>query len=298
MAMRNPPSRANYEPNSWDDDPGGPREDPERGFTSYAAQEGGAKRRLRAESFADHYSQARQFYISQTDVERRHIANAFAFELSKCDEQAIRLRMVAQLRNVHPDLAQDVADGLGLTELPEAIVPAREPVTGLAPSPALSIIRNGPDSFTGRKLGVLVTDDADAGMLGELRAAAEKHGVMVEIVAPTVGGVTTSDGSTLKGDQKVDGGPSVLYDAVVIATDADGATALAGLPAARDFVSDAFAHCKFIGHTAAASALFGALGLGDKVDGGFVELGADGAIDSFLQTCAQLRYWERESTFA
>ena len=45
--------------------PRGPREDPERGFRSFPAEEAGRKRRLRPESFADHYSQARQFFLSQ-----------------------------------------------------------------------------------------------------------------------------------------------------------------------------------------------------------------------------------------
>ena len=63
MAMRNPVGRANYQPNSFG---GGPRESPDRGFVPFAGEENGAKRRLRPESFADHYSQARQFFISQT----------------------------------------------------------------------------------------------------------------------------------------------------------------------------------------------------------------------------------------
>lgn len=88
------------------------------GFRSFAAQESGEKRRLRAESFADHYSQARQFYLSQTETERRHIANAFVFELSKVEKAAIRARMVAGLVNVDEDLAATVADGLGLAEVP------------------------------------------------------------------------------------------------------------------------------------------------------------------------------------
>ncbi len=67
MAMRNPVGRANYQPNSWGE---GPRPDPRRGFRSFAAQEDGQKVRLRPESFADHYSQARQFYLSQTAVEQ------------------------------------------------------------------------------------------------------------------------------------------------------------------------------------------------------------------------------------
>src|SRR2546423_1301978 len=95
MAMANPVGRVNYEPNSWD--PPGPREDPVAGFRTYPDGQGteaGPKRRLRAESFADHYSQARQFLISQTETERQHLTDAFVVELSKCDTVAIRTRMV------------------------------------------------------------------------------------------------------------------------------------------------------------------------------------------------------------
>ena len=49
--------------------------------------------------------------ISQTEVEQRHIAGAFTFELSKCERAEIRERMVAGLRNVDDDLARGVADG-------------------------------------------------------------------------------------------------------------------------------------------------------------------------------------------
>ncbi len=63
--------------------------------------------------------------------------------------------------------------------------------------------------------------------------------------------------------------------------------------AARDFVTDAFAHCKFIGYTAAAAALFNATGLADQMDDGFVELSGKSDADGFLEQCAQLRYWSR-----
>jgi catalase len=290
MAMRNPRGRINYEPNSW----GGPREDPARGFVSHPAEEAGPKRRLRAETFADHYSQARQFYISQTETERRHIESGFVFELSKCDEPQIRSRMVAGLRNVHPELAQAVADGLGLDELPEPLPAAREPLTDLPESPALSILKNGPGSFAGRKLGVLITDGVDAGLLSALREAAERRQVTVELIAPTVGGVAASDGSTVVADQKLDGAPSVLYDAVAILADGDS---LATVPPARDFVSDAFAHCKFVGHTDGATALFEAAGLAGQLDEGFVELDDGTSLETFLDTCDGLRHWEREAAF-
>ncbi len=75
MAMRNPKGRVNYEPNTWSD--GGPRENPKRGFRTFQEQAEGPKVRLRPESFADHYSQARQFFISQTPIEQKHIGDAW-----------------------------------------------------------------------------------------------------------------------------------------------------------------------------------------------------------------------------
>ena len=98
-------------------------------------------------------------------------------------------------------------------------------------------------------------------MLAGLQAAAESESVTVEVIAPKIGGATASDGSLVSADQKLDGAPSVLYDAVVIAASEQGAADLTGSPAARDFVSDAYAHGKFIGYTAPTMALFSACGL-------------------------------------
>ena len=129
MALVNPVGRVNYEPNSWAPELGGPREDPERGFQSFPEEDGGPKRRLRAESFADHYSQARQFYVSQQPIEQKHIQDAFVFELSKCERLDIRERMVANLGNVDGDLADLVAAGLGLATTPDPSEPASPPIT-------------------------------------------------------------------------------------------------------------------------------------------------------------------------
>jgi catalase len=296
MAVSNPVTRANYEPNSWPGTEGGPREDPVGGYRSYPEEAGGPKRRLRPESFADHYSQARQFYVSQTEVERRHIAEAFTFELSKCEREEIRTRMVAALRNVDEELAAMVAEGLGLREMPAAAEPARQPRRDLPASPPLSILGRGSGSFAGRKLGVLVTNGADAEALAALRAAAAAEGAQVEIIAPAVGGVDVSDGTRVRADQQVDGAPSVLYDAVAILAAPGGARALAARPPARDFVTDAVAHCKFIGYTSGAAVLFEAAGLPtdpSSADGGFISLGEHPAAE-FIARCRQLRFWHRE----
>ena len=297
MAMHNPVGRVNYEPNSWSGDERGPREDAVIGFQSFAAVEGGDTRRVRAELFADHYSQARLFYASQTSTEQAHIANSFVFELSKVERVDIRRRMVANLRNVDDSLAAAVGDGLGLAELPPASTPARAPITDLAPSPALSILSNPPGTFEGRKLGILVSDGTDARLLAALTAAAEAEGAVVELIAPKIGGIVASDKSQHPAHQKIDGGPSVLYDAVAIIPSTKGAALLAAQAAAKDFVNDAHAHCKFIGYSSAAQALLAAAGLTDLLDAGYVGLDAKKATaTNFIKTCRRLRFWDREPT--
>ena len=254
----------------------------------------GPKLRVRAELFADHYSQARQFYVSQTETEQTHIKDAFVFELSKVETPAIRTRMVAHLLNVDEGLAKQVAQGLGIKDLPPAAEPARPVKKDLPPSPALSILRNGPKDFKGRKLGVLVTDGFDVQLLSALQQAAEAEGAIVEIVGPRVGGVAGGDGKEMPAKQKINGGPSVLYDAVAVIASAEGAAVLAREATAKDFVNDAYAHAKFIGYNDAAKPLFEKAGLTD-MDGGFVVLKSAAEAKSFIEACRKLRFWEREA---
>ncbi|HEY1778210.1 MAG TPA: catalase [Solirubrobacteraceae bacterium] len=294
MAMSNPTTRANYEPNSWSGAEGGPREDPQ-GFTSFAAEEAGAKRRLRPEGFSDHYSQARQFYISQTDPERRHIADAFVFELSKCERADIRERMVAGLRNVDDDLAREVADGLGLDRLPRALPAARRPRQDLPPSAALSILANPPESFAGRKLGVVVTDGFDARLLAGLRAAAKKEGATLEVIAPVIAGARPRDGAQVAADQTMAGAPSVLFDAVVLLTSTEHADVLTEDSVVREFLADAFTHGKFIGYSSEAGPVLEAARIAVSAAQGVVELSNRAAAGSFLERCRELRAWDREA---
>ena len=293
MAMTNPVGRVNYEPNSWTGSDAGPREDPVGGHTSFAESIDGVKQRVRSERFADHFSQARQFYVSQTPVEQAHIVDAFVFELSKCEQPGIRSRMVSNLRNVDEDFARQVADGLRLASYPDPSVPARVPITDLPPSPALSIVANGPASFAGRKIGVLITDGTDATVLNGLRKAAAAEGALVELIAPHIGGAELSDGSLLPVHQTVDGGPSVLYDAVAVLASADGATLLATDAAAKDFVTDAHAHCKFIAYHADALPLLEGAGVAADIDEGYTTIGNKASITTFIEACRELRYWAR-----
>lgn len=292
MAMHNPKGRVNYEPNSWSRDEHNPRACPERGFSSSPESVSGEKTRYRSETFADHYSQAIQFYRSQTEVEQQHIQNALVFELSKVQHEPIRERMVSHLLNIDEQLAKSVADGLGFKEMPAAAEAAMAPRTDLPVSDALSILKNAPSSFKGRKLGILASDNMDEALYEQLTSALEACGAMFEVVAPTVHGVVTDKGTHVRAQQVIDGGPSVLYDAVAVLVSKDGAEHLASRAPARDFVTDAFAHQKFIGFTEAAKPLFEEVNLVQKMDDGCIDLKQHSA-DDFIETLAGLRFWSR-----
>jgi catalase len=169
-----------------------------------------------------------------------------------------------------------VAEGLGLKEMPQAVEPARRVINDLPPSQALSIVQNGPRSFKGRKMGVLASDGADASLIEALETALAEQGATLEIIAPNVGGITLSDGSSRSPKQRVNGGPSVLYDAVTILLSPDGAQMLVNEAAAKNFVSDAFAHAKFIAFSADARPLLNKAGM--TPDGGCLALNGPGDI--------------------
>ncbi|MBB3645809.1 catalase [Rhizobium sp. BK619] len=291
MAMRNPVGRVNYQPNSWNQ---GPRQSPVQGYRHFPAEEQGPKVRLRSESFADHYSQARQFFISQTAPEQRHIAAALIFELSKVETPVIRERMVSHLMNIDETLASKVGHALGFKSMPkpaDAAMPTRQ---DLEPSPALSIVERGPKRFEGRKLGILVTDGSDAAIFKALLAEITEQKATFEVIAPKIGGVTLSDGNWIEAHQMIDGGPSVLYDAVALLPSSAGSSDLLKEATAHDFVSDAFVHCKFIGYVETALPLMQKAGIADSLDEGVLALRAAGDVAAFVKALGKLRVWGRE----
>ena len=285
MQMAQPAGRVAYEPNSLSQN--SPRENPVQGFRSFAASEAGEKGRIRAESFADHYSQARQFYLSQTTIEQAHIASALVFELSKVEHLHIREAMVAHMRNIEEDLAKRVATGLGLAKMPNAAV-AAAPVQEMQPSPALQIIGKMKDTLMGRAIGILVADGSDGTAIKKLKKAATDAGATVKIVAPKVGGAKLADGTVLPADGQLAGTPSVLFDAVAVILSDAGAKALSTEGAAIDFVRDAFGHLKAIAVDKGGLALLQTANV--KPDSGVVDANDK---DAFI-AAAKTRQWKRE----
>jgi len=287
MQMTQPTGRVAYEPSSLSEN--SPRETPAMGFRSAAITEAGEKGRIRHESFADHYSQARQFYLSQTAYEQAHIASAFVFELSKVGHMHVREAMVGHLRHIEEGLANRVAAGLGFSRMPAAPVAAAA-VRTMAPSPALQIIGKMKDTLMGRAIGILIADGSDGTAIKRIGKAAADAGATVTIVAPKVGGAKLADGSMLAADGQLAGTPSVLFDAVAVILSDEGAKALSKDGAAIDFVRDAFGHLKAIAVDEGGWELLNTANVGQ--DAGVVDSSDSGAFIAAAKT----RQWEREKS--
>ncbi len=292
MRMDVPLGRVNYEPNSLA--PDAAREVPKRGFRSFAEEGGEGKLRIRAELFADHYSQARLFFASQTKVEQDHIVAALIFELSKVQTPAIRARMVSHLPNIDKDLARRVAAGLGLKGV-AAAKPAMEPkdmdsvrraqhrqevqADPRRPLHSACWSATAPMRLWSAPCRKPPTAPARSSRSWPRRSAARS--------CPTA--------RSLPADQRVEGGPSPLFDAVAIVASDEGAARLAGMGAAQDFLRDAFAHLKTIAYTGNLGDLFAKAGLKEgDLDKACIVLAKRADAGVFVETAAKGKFWERE----
>jgi len=286
MQMQVPPGRVAYEPNSLD--PNGPRENADRGFKSFPDPESGPKLRKRPETFADHYSQARQFYRSMTPPEQTNIVSALTFELSKVETVAVRTRMLGHLDLIEVDLGKRVAAAMAMTGKADKITPAVAPRDDLKPSPALSLVAKAPKTIKGRTLAVMVTDGSDAKAIVALQKAVKKEGATLKLVAPKIGPMKNG----LTPDMTIDGGPSCLFDAVVLLPGQAEMPILLGMASSINWLRDAFGHLKAIGFNNAAQAMFGKAGL-DAAAPGIVSVGK--GADDFIAAAKQHRFWDRDS---
>ncbi|MBG7008379.1 catalase HPII [Pseudomonas aeruginosa] len=284
--------RASYEPNSIDG--GWPKETPPAarngGFSSYHEPVAGTKLRKRADSFADHFSQAALFWHSMSEAEQAHIVAAYSFELSKVDRQSIREREVNQiLLNIDPQLAARVAANLGV-QLAAPANPAPQPT----PSPALSQMNLLSGDIRSRKVAILIANGVAESDVSDLRDALMKEGASAKLIAPSASPVQADNGAELVPEGTWDGLPSVAFDAVFVPAGAASSQAIGSDGRGLHYLLEAYKHLKPLAFAGDAQALASQLSL--PGDPGVV-LGAT-ATDVFPglhQALLQHRVWQREA---
>ncbi|HAK90502.1 MAG TPA: catalase HPII, partial [Massilia timonae] len=294
--------RVNYEPNSLGG--GCPFQAGRMGFMSFPERISEDKVRGKPELFADHYSQARLFWQSQTPAEQNHIVNAFRFELTRVQTPAVRIRTLALLANVDAVLVARVAEGLGL-DVPEPLPLATDaPIPTYPPSPALSLLsRPGQVGIKGRRVAVLVASGVDDKAVKKQYASLLKDGAVPRMVGNMLGKVTAVDGDPIDVEISVEAGPSVMYDGVIVPDGAAAAEALAKNAQVLEFLREQYRHGKPILAYGSGSDLLTKAMIPQKLPDGSADPGlilgdpanADAALDAFKTALSAHRVFARET---
>ena len=292
---------APYRPNSLDG--GNPFETPadERAFIDFPQPVAeSVKERKRPQSFEDHFSQPRLFWLSLSEVEREHTAQAFTFELGKCWDENIRIRQVRNLAAIDPDLGRAVAQGLGIPEQEPAETPAKD----VEPSAALSQVgKTWPTE--GRQIGIVVGSDVDVAALKNLIIAVEEADMVPLVIAPTGGEI----GEGIVAHRTYLTARSIEFDAVLVASNAapgddahhglDAKAAAAGPegldPRVALLLQEVWRQAKALGSWGSGNDVLSTLKLDDSAG---VESGSDPVevFKTIMELLSQHRAWDRFPT--
>jgi catalase len=299
-----PRGRVAYEPNSLGG--GCPFQAGVNGFMSFPEPSEEHKVRGKPERFAEHYNQATLFWQSQSEPEQQHIIRAFRFELTKVQTVPIRERVIAQLRNVAEELAEAVAEGLGLAELPDPLpkVLKRSPKAEIESSEALSLLaRPGEDGIKTRHIAILVADGVDGEAAVAIHQALVGQGAVPRFVGIKLGAVKSATTDPIDVEVSMEAAPAVVWDAMLIPDGEEASAALSESGHAKEFLKDQYRHCKPILLLGSARTLLEVAGIpaeladGDA-DPGLLQYGAedtDGAVAAFVEAVTKHRHFERET---
>ncbi|WP_288406406.1 catalase-related domain-containing protein, partial [uncultured Acinetobacter sp.] len=286
--------KANYEPNSVDEN--WPREaDQDKGaFSSYPEPVEASKLRVRPESFADHFSQATLHYSSLKKHEQQHIKDAYAFELSKVQDEAIRQRVIDRvLINIDKDLATYVANELGLEPLMQ---PETDQQSQVKISEKLSIDAFKAPDIKQRKIAILVHNGANASSVDAVKAWAEGENAVAEVLAPSAAPVKSKDGKEIAVDGRQNGEPSVTYDAIVV-IDGDNLDTFKADGVAKYYVLETYKHLKPIYLLDDKKSLLDYFGI-HQDDAIFISESFKDQQDKFKLAIQNHRLWSREDVIA
>ena len=277
----------------------------EEGFQSHEEKIDAKKVRARSSSFADHFTQARLFFNSQSPAEQEHIISAYSFELSKINSAEIRSRYLAILQQIDSTLAGKVGTNLGLTppsKLDDLTVQFAKqnhpeyPITPKKPevekSAALSMkVKAGEGSIETRKVAFLVADGVSKSSVNAMKAALEKEGAKAVLISTKVGKMTYKEGGEEDIQFTYMTEASVCYDAFYTPS-GDSVNVLLEEPDYFQFINEGYRHCKAIAFDKEAEKLVSHTYIKD--DEGIIKASKSDLTSSFIKAMKGHRIWERE----
>lgn len=275
------PGRYNYWPNRAESNP--PAEIYAPGVT-YPEKVIGKKQRIVRDKFKEHFKQPQIFWNSMSPIEKAHIKNALCFELAKCDEKIVYERMVKRLTEISLDLAQAVAEKVGVAtpDKPGRTIVSTK-MKGLSMTEFTPEALGMSPTISTRMIAVLIADGFNLAEYEGFKAALSSAGALVFTIAPKRQAIMPDGSSSgVTPDQHFEANRSTMYDAVYIPS-GPHAEILGQSGRAIHWIRESFGHCKTIGATGkAVGVLKKAIGIGqllEKVK--FATNDTEGVVDSY-----------------
>ena len=207
------------------------------------------KLRKLSPKWKDHFSHAQLFYNSLTPIEKKHLTNAYSFELDHCEDPVVYNRLVERLTEIDLSLAQAVAVNVG------APTPTKQtrPNHGRTSAGLSQVDVNERTPFiqptiASRRIALLIAEGYDATSFNAMYGAIKAGGALPFVIAPKRQAVkAASGGGEVVPDHFLNGMRSTMFDAVFVPGGKDSVDTLCSMGLARFWVREAFGHCKAIG---------------------------------------------------
>jgi catalase len=283
------PGPVSYHKNSLAGNSPEPASEGEGGYAHYQEKVDGRKVRQRSESFKDHYSQAKLFWNSMTEVEKEHIIQAFHFEVGKVKSKDVQQQIVEMFSNVDVELAKTIAMGVGVNP------PANKSEVQMdLASPALSQEQMKVNTAATRKVAILAADGFNGSEVNQLLESFKSASITAEFISHNRGVVTSSEGQQVEVNQTFLTADSVLFDAVYVAGGQESVDALMASKEPIYFVDEAYNHFKAIGAGKEGAEILSKAGIvSNDPASGIVAVTDKNNGSAFIEAIAKHRHWKR-----
>jgi len=275
--------RVSYHRNSLAGNTPKPASPAEGGYEFYQEKVEGRKIRARSDSFKDHFSQATLFWNSMSPTEKKHIIDAFRFELSNVKSESVKQQVVDMFANVSLELVNSFASFIGATP----------PTSGGSDvklySPALSMENTiySPQTLT---LAVILTDGFDGPNVTSVLRGLRAAGIMPKFISERIGEVVGTDGVLVNAEYTFLNAKSVQFDSVYLVRASNDNQSFN--QSAANFIGEAYSNYKPIGATTELKPWMETNQFAEK-PGVIIENDVIPFTTEFIDAIAKQRFWNR-----
>ncbi|WP_336823592.1 catalase [Sporosarcina sp. USHLN248] len=256
----------------------------QEGYEHYPMKVEGRVTRERSEKFDDYFTQPRIFWNSLTPIEKQHMIEALSYQIGSCRSKSVRQQSADILVNVDKELANIVADNVGV-ERPNG---THVPVSTRYPSLSQA---STPKYAYSLKVGVLIGDGFNANEVRATLNTLQQYGVFVEIVSEKLGTVTGSDGTVMEVTNTFLTTSPYLLDALyVVGGESDNEMKF--MQDIMEFVRVAYTHYKPIGIAASGRSYLQTTDR-NNLDGVVFAENNPNFANEFVNAIAHQRFWDR-----